>query len=183
MTTDPSLIKLGIGQLAELVARRARPLATLGECRGQLQSLAEQQYLRWCCADVVQLGVRIIFTRDTGHHTSGWFRNPDYERCEHLSVSPVGLAPGAPSESREPVRGVNDFLLRAFWPEHWRLAWREGPKSPEGVAHEVVHWRVFCDARWVPIRPRREVYTKELTERGWQSASEQGIRIDSPLTP
>lgn len=29
----------------------------------------------------------IIFTRDEGAHTCGWWKNPDYERCYHLSIS------------------------------------------------------------------------------------------------
>jgi hypothetical protein len=36
----------------------------------------------------------------------------------------------------------------------------------------VRHWRVFCDIIWQAIMPRGEVYSRELTERGWQSWSD-----------
>jgi hypothetical protein len=26
-------------------------------------------------------GTKLIFSRDVGHHSSGWFKNPDFERC------------------------------------------------------------------------------------------------------
>src|SRR5690606_31231568 len=29
----------------------------------------------------------LIYTRDVGHHSNGWWKNPDYERCRHLSIS------------------------------------------------------------------------------------------------
>lgn len=41
-------------------------------------------------------GTMLLFTRDIGHHTSGWWKNPDYERCYHLSLSFWDLANEVP---------------------------------------------------------------------------------------
>lgn len=40
-----------------------------------------------CHFDDRRTGTRLFFTRDGGMHSSGWFKNPDYERCYHLSLS------------------------------------------------------------------------------------------------
>jgi hypothetical protein len=32
--------------------------------------------------------------------------------------------------------------------------------------------RLFCDAGWQPIKPRGEVYSRHLTEKGWRTFSE-----------
>lgn len=32
-------------------------------------------------------GLMTILTRDIGYHSSGWWKNPDFERCLHLSIS------------------------------------------------------------------------------------------------
>lgn len=113
----------------------------------------------------------LIFTRDTGHHSSGWLRNPDYERCWHLSMSPIPgwiLSPYA----IEPDRHIQRMWCEAFFGPHLHLAWTEGPKSSIGHRYNVWHWRVFADERWEPILPRDEVYSHEFTELGWKSASE-----------
>lgn len=121
-------------------------------------------------------GAVVIFTRDTGHHTSGWMKNPDYERCWHLSLSPIQghiTVPGRP----DLISGLLDqeitrMWCEAFFREHLRKAWFEGPQSQVGRAHNVLHWRVFADEHWKPIKPRGEVYSTELTEKGWKTASE-----------
>lgn len=85
-----------------------------------------------------------------------------------------------------PARGGHTWisaLLHAFFGDAVRYAWFESPKTPEGRRSEVRHWRVFCDQAWQPILPRGEVYSRELTERGWKSASELGVVIESPLVP
>lgn len=84
-------------------------------------------------------GSQLIYSRDVGHHTSGWFKNPDYERCRHLSIS---------------------------------YLWTEPPFTEQGKRDGVWHFRVFCDQGWQPLMPRGEVYSRELTERGWRSFSE-----------
>lgn len=115
------------------------------------------------------IGTRIIFSKDTGHHTSGWFKNPDYERCYHLSLS-----------FRDPLKGdsvpfedkIADQWIDAFYGPWRKYIWLESAKFPEGKQADVRHYRVFCDEHWQPIIPRGEVYSRELTEAGWLSFSE-----------
>jgi hypothetical protein len=115
-------------------------------------------------------GTVLIFTRDSGMHTCGWFKNPDYERCYHLSVSFRDPATGIP---RPFERKLADQWVQAFYGEDRRLVWTESPKSDVGRTHEVWHYRLFCNPMWRPMKPRGEVYSRELTEVGWQSWSEQ----------
>jgi hypothetical protein len=114
-------------------------------------------------------GARVMFTRDVGHHTCGWFKNPDYERCWHLSISyrdPDGL------RSRDHDHKESRAWCLAFFGESARLIWTESPKYGVGKQFGVWHYRVFADAHWNPILPRGEVYSRELTEEGWKSWSE-----------
>lgn len=106
----------------------------------------------------------ILFTRDTGHHTSGWWKNPDYERCWHLSISyqtPTGFIEHDKKRSR--------VLAEAFYGDDVATCWIEGPYSPEGKAAQVWHYRVFADEGWSALRPRGEVYNKEWTPSDWRS--------------
>lgn len=110
----------------------------------------------------------VLFSRDVGYHTSGWWKNPDYERCEHLSMSLQAPPEGLPL----PPRLVREWTT-AFFGDSTRLIWEEGPFSMKGKALGVHHYRVFCDPEWEPILPRREVYSRELTEAGWKSWSDR----------
>lgn len=114
-------------------------------------------------------GTSLCFTRDSGMHTCGWFKNPDYERCFHLSIS------FRDPETRESVPfdyKTARFWVRAFYGDWQRYSWHEPPSTEPGINREVHHYRVFCDPHWYPILPRGEVYSKELTEIGWKSFSE-----------
>lgn len=104
----------------------------------------------------------VILTRDIGYHTSGWWKNPDYERCWHMSIS----FPGG--------RNVNktDWLLNVIFGNYRTFMWCEPPYSKTGKENEVYHYRLFCDENWNPIKPRGEVYSKQFTELGWKSFSE-----------
>jgi len=115
-------------------------------------------------------------------HSSGWFKNPDYERCYHLSLSPAPIEIWTP-DVRELNENLRNEFLKAFFGEHVDKVWMESPKSPEGKAEGVTHYRVFCDENWIPIIPRKEVYSTEFTELCWKSASELGIQIESNLKP
>lgn len=133
-----------------------------------------RRYMRHCTLDDESTATRLIFTRDTGHHSSGWLKNPDYERCFHLSTSP---RPGlivtlGDRQLADPDRQTMARWVRAFYGEAERHVWAESPKSPEGRRLGVWHWRVFCDEHWQPITPRGEVYSLEFTEVGWRSASQ-----------
>lgn len=111
----------------------------------------------------------IIYTRDIGHHSSGWWKNPDYERCYHLSFSFRSF----PGIVMMPFRqDVAERIARAFWGHDCSKAWIEGPWSAEGKACDVHHYRLFVDKTWCPILPRREVYSKDDTPADWRSFSE-----------
>lgn len=128
----------------------------------------------------VPTGTQLIYTRDIGMHTAGWLKNPDYERCLHLSLS-FWYVPGdvlMPSGSHVEMYPVpRDVKLSKEWVdlffgESKRYLWAESPKSDYGRKMEIWHYRVFCDEAWQPIVPRKEVYSREFTEAGWQSFSE-----------
>lgn len=153
-----------------------------------IETFSAMQYLSNCTMDVdwgKGLTTRLMFTRDSGHHTSGWFKNPDFERCYHLSIScwfwpAAGITAHGAMEVRDPEPGeVETFVDLIFGP--WkRYIWEESPKSAEGKAARVHHYRVFCDPAWQPLMPRGEVYSREFTEKGWKSWSEQRSQ---PLNP
>jgi hypothetical protein len=119
-------------------------------------------YLENCRWWIQQYQCIIIFTRDTGHHTCGWWKNPDYEQCFHLSIS----FPGGRNKS------AIDKILSGFFGEHKSKLWIEPPYSEIGKSKEVWHYRLFCDKFWNPIIPRGEVYSKQFTDIGWKSYSE-----------
>lgn len=134
-------------------------------------------------AVVAPLGISLIFTRDVGHHSGGWWKNPDYERCRHLSIAtlPESFVEQALRQmGKERLADRSDFetpafkrlLLEAFFGAAARYAWSEPPRYAQGIAQNTWHYRVFCDERWAPLLPRGEVYSRELTEAGWKSTSE-----------
>lgn len=124
----------------------------------------------------------IIYTRDVGHHSSGWWKNPDYERCFHLSIS-YRAFPQGDSLDHDHARSLR--LAVAFFGDDARLTWLEGPYSPEGKAASVWHYRLFADEGWQPFKPRGEVYSRDWTPPGWKSFSEiHGVsaqEIDAPF--
>lgn len=171
----------------DAVAEAMRRLAFAGVHDGHV-SLANDIYVARCrVVDDVTRAV-LIFTRDTGHHTSGWMKNPDYERCLHLSISrapDVLVLPGLQRADLD--KATIAAWVRAFFREDARFAWLESPKSKQGKRHGVMHWRVFCDPWWQPIKPRGEVYSLDFTEKGWRSASEVlalgGPAVESTVDP
>lgn len=104
----------------------------------------------------------VLFTKETGYHTGGWWKNPDYERCWHLSMSFRGGSE---------VKTAREIINNLFKP-YERLIWVEPPYSETGKSLNVWHYRLFCDENWQPIKPQGEVYNTHLTERGWKSFSE-----------
>ena len=110
----------------------------------------------------------IIFSRDEGHHTCGWWKNPDYERCYHLSVSFVDKF----GNEKPHKKKVAEQLVKMFFGSNQNLIWCEPPYSKIGLKKEVWHYRLFCDKNWQAIKPRGEVYSTEFTEVGWKSFSE-----------
>jgi hypothetical protein len=161
--------------------------------------------------DVEEVNSRVMFTRDEGHHTSGWLKNPEYERCWHLSLSVAGPLPrldarvvadpnagrlvgpdlkplvGLPVQQPELDRDLEEAWVDAFFADDKRYVWRESAKSQVGREKAVWHYRVFADEQWVPLVPRGEVYSTEFTEAGWQSWSELhaagGPVVESTVDP
>lgn len=124
-------------------------------------SIYDKMYLAECRWKVNELECTVLFTRDTGHHSCGWWKNPDYELSYHLSVCFFG---GKDQKAIEK-------LLDGLYGEHKKWVWVEPPYSDAGKTKEVWHYRLFADENWQPIKPRGEVYTKEFTEAGWKSYS------------
>lgn len=122
----------------------------------------DAQYLNDCSWWIQKHDCQIIFSRDVGHHTSGWWKNPDYERCWHLSIS----FPGGRNKA------VIEKILDGLFGADKTKIWIEPPYSQHGKKAEVWHYRLFCDSNWQPIIPRGEVYSKEFTESGWLSYSD-----------
>lgn len=128
------------------------------------------------CQHLHRLGIRAIYTRDTGHHSSGWWKNPDYENCLHLSLSFVDPETGTPTgQKNEPLTRM---MIDAIFGVNKRWLWCEPPFSTTGKQHCVWHYRLFCDPGWNPIMPRGEVYNRELTEAGWLSYSDVQAQIE-----
>lgn len=120
-------------------------------------------------------GIVVLFTRDSNMHASGWFKNPQFERCFHLSLSFRDPATGeaAPFDDY-----VAQRIARAFFGDAVTAIWTESAKTDEGRKLGVVHYRVFCDEHWNRIDPKGEVYSRELTEKGWRSWSD--LHGDAP---
>lgn len=112
----------------------------------------------------------IIFTRDDGMHHLGMFKNPDYDRCYHLSLSFRSNLTGHSIPKDEKLTKM--WLDAFFSPDDQKKLWVESPKSTEGKQRDVWHYRLICDEHWQGIIPRKEVYTTEFTELGWKSFSE-----------
>lgn len=172
-TFDTHWLKRGV---AEQMHRTARSGTFNGRMRSSLlyQAEARKPYFDRCKAFHASTGTMLIFTRDEGMHSAGWWKNPDYERCLHLSLSfkdPITMLP-APRDVR-----LSKEWIEAFYGEDRRLIWAESPYSDEGKLGDIWHYRVFCDPHWIPLLPRKEVYTREFTEIGWKSFSELGFEI------
>jgi hypothetical protein len=175
--------------IPESVLAHIRMRARSGVTEGRDRLPHERAYYRRCTHLHWQTGSVVMFTRDTGHHSSGWMKNPDYERCWHLSLSFREPKPERPAEElADPNRLARlgayfplapfDFDVARLWVKYLhgdgaRYVWEEGPFSGAGKTLGVRHYRVFCDLGWQPIKPRGEVYSRELTEKGWRSWSDQ----------
>lgn len=159
----------GENWLKASVAANMRACARRGEFSGVMDSFG-QWYLQLCTSFHKSSGTVLIFTRDSGHHTSGWFKNPDFERCLHLSLS--FREPFELKKLRQYDEKLADEWVEMFFADARSLAWRETPKTQSGKYLEVMHWRVFTDEHWQTIHPRGEVYSTEFTEKGWKSFGE-----------
>ena len=180
--------------ISDSVIRVIKSRALAAICDGR-QNARNAAYMDLCAHFHGHSGTLILFSRDEGHHSSGWMKNPDFERCWHLSLSFRTPFPTWPEERIANPRALAqlgaviglapfDWKLARQWVDavlgsDAKLAWTESPKSPQGLELGVMHWRVFADESWQAIKPRGETYSKQLTEAGWQSWSDQNIERPS----
>jgi len=152
------------------------PFAKLRAQRGLYNGLVDDanMALMRACSHILRFNpgqeATLIYTRDVGHHSSGWWKNPDYERCLHLSLSyrdPRLVGAYYPHDLKR-----SEEIARAFFGADAKLCWVERPYSPQGKTADVWHYRLFCDEGWEPFKPRGEVYSRDSTPADWQSFSE-----------
>jgi len=122
--------------------------------------------------DDLELGLRLLWTRDTGHRKGGWFKARELDRCFHLTAVDLRLLPNVRYEGRGPVAPlVFDLLLQEFFGEAYSCVWFEYAKekltADASDVREVRHWRLFCDAEWEPLEAMREEARRELRALGW----------------
>lgn len=158
MILTPSMVEL---------ATRMKQHAETGTWNGLSRTTTTPYYRQ--AFQLHKSGVSIGYTREAGYHSSGWFKNPDYERCYHMSLA------FRDPDTHEPI--PFDFQraegwVKLFFGERARYIWEESAAQKD-LGIEVRHYRVFCDAKWKPIIPRGEVYNRDLTKQGWKSYSEQ----------
>lgn len=134
--------------------------------RGIWDGKDRTQYFEDCRWLLQRYPCTIIYTKEYGYHTGGWWKNPDYERCWHLSIAFAG---------GKEKKALSDILKYIFG-HYQSLIWIEPPYTEEGKTLDVWHYRLFCDDNWNPIKPRGEVYNTQFTERGWKSFSELTAR-------
>jgi len=116
----------------------------------------------------------LAYTVDDGMHSSGWWKNPEYARCWHLSLSywyPDGRT--APRQNKDTAEWVKLF----FQPnEKW--VWSMSAQYDIGKKRGVNHYRLFADEHWQPIKPEGEVYNTLKTEKGWLSWSDLQFKLN-----
>lgn len=144
--------------LLGVACQRIRRTASKGIWDGK----GDSPYLESCRWLLPQYPCTIVFTRETGYHSSGWWKNPEYERCWHLSIS---FRDGSNKATLEKI-------LTFLFGEKRRWLWVEPPNSDQGKKLCVWHYRLFCDENWFAIKPRGEVYDTHFTEKGWKSFSD-----------
>lgn len=137
---------------------------------GGILTPAAKRYTDHCTCVHRPTGTILMLTRDMGMHSSGWWKNPDYERCLHLSLSYRDPKTCKPIERD---RKQSRLWIEAVFGPLQTLIWTEPPAFAEGKANDVWHYRVFFSEDWaVPILPRKEVYSKDYTPAGWLSWSD-----------
>lgn len=154
---------------AEIVAR-ARIMAARMVHDGR-DTPSARRYLQSCWHYHRPTQAAIIFTRESGYHSGGWWKNPDYERCFHLSLRFLAYERGEPV-SLPYNWSIAEKWVRTFFGDDAKLTWHEGPFTDTGKIEGVHHYRLFCDPAWQPFKPRGEVYSKDWTPAEWQSFSD-----------
>lgn len=110
-----------------------------------------------------------MFSRDQGAHACGWWKNPEYDKCWHLSLSFFD------PQSEEPMpkdEKLTQSWIDLFFGSNQKLLWCEPPHTREGKQFDVWHYRLFYDDNGQPIKPDGEVYSGGKTPKHWKSWSE-----------
>ncbi len=156
---------------AAALASDMKRVCQYGIYTGRLETPEAMAYFKRCRRGFPSdPGSVLIYTRDFGMHASGWWKNPDYSQCLHLSISFQDRESGelAPKDKR-----LTETWVDLFFGDWKNLIWAEPPFSEHGRKHDVWHYRVFTSPDFkVPLLPRGEVYSRELTEAGWKSWSD-----------
>lgn len=141
-----SLRVFGAHWLKHSVASQMRRSAPFWDGRTDIPLSAFAQHLT-----TPEIGSQLCLTRDSGHHMGGWWKNPDYERCWHLSICFRDAQTGVfiPFEKR-----IAGEWVEAFFGDYCRLIWAEPPFSLDGKRNGIWHYRLFCGPNWEPILPR-----------------------------
>lgn len=150
-----------------LMHRRAR----YGTYDGLMINGRLPDYVRRCTHYCANTDARMIYTRDVGMHTCGWWKNPDYERCLHLSISFEGHEAGRVYPLPQNHRVARRWATALFG-DDVRRCWIEPPFSDAGKVRDVWHYRVFCAPDWSAFTPRGEVYSRDWTPADWLSWSD-----------
>lgn len=161
------------------VASRMRMKANLFPC-SLASDFDAKRAMEHCQRLDAKTGASLFFTKDCGHHSSGWFKNPDYDCCYHLSIASIAsiassmpLIRGTISTSVPSLtRRCREQWAKAFFDDAINLVWVEPSYSEFGKRCEIYHYRVFVDVSGAPLLPRGEVYTREFTKAGWKSWSD-----------
>lgn len=162
------------------LARQIRARARRGWFLGT-QETAAMWIIRHTVRGVTEpdLAVSIAFSRDRGHHSSGWWRNAEYEYCWHLSLAAKAYdktltqrqwrAAAFEHFPHDELR----YWSQAFFGDDLKMAWLEPGGTDPNLTPEarrihatMWHVRVFMeprllDARGEPFRacmPKGEVY-------------------------
>ena len=154
------------------VAKEMIRTSNLGKWRGKGNS----DYLNRCFAYHQPTGSKLGLTRDEGHHACGWWKNPDYERCRHLSLTFHDPETGQPTRDKDEL--LTQQWIDVIFGDNKRLIWSEPPFSDAGEALCTWHYRLFFHADWKTVLlPRKEVYSRAFTEAGWLPFSELQGRV------
>lgn len=134
------------------------------------ESFESVQYRERCTFYDPANGVSVIYTREEGYHSSGWFKNPQCERCHHISIGFKDPATMEPIDHNHAF--ANQLVAAILGARNIKKVYIESPVTGQGKSFDIWHYRVWCDANWEPIVPQGEVYSKDLTEAGWKSWSD-----------
>jgi hypothetical protein len=147
-TTEPRLLA------ARQVLGRMRKVAVRHPWTGDQKVHRRHSWLTRALTDPT-LSTFVLFTFDVGHHASGWFRNSDYDRCFHLSVSHPDLSgPPGTRLCDVTVEEIRAWAIAAFG-EDRRLSWFEPRYAASKYIRERARGLIHFDDQEEPIRDLR----------------------------